>query len=92
MPDVDFFNFFRYLLGAIVTIYATILTLQSLWGWYVYLIGSDRYVALVRRYIIVQALRLRFRAFGGDVLVCLLLCVIFGMIWYLHELLSAGLL
>src|SRR5436853_7849558 len=85
MPQIDFFNFFRIGLGWIVTIYATIVTLQSLWGWYVWLAGSDKYISLVRRYVIVQGLRLRFKAFWGDVLICILLCVAFVILWHAHH-------
>ena len=53
-----------------MTIYATVITLQSLWGWYVWLAGSDRYIGLLRRYLIVHGLRLRFTAFWGDVIIC----------------------
>ena len=84
MPDVDFFNFFRYMLGTIATIYATVLTLQSLWGWYVWLAGQDRYIGLVRRYLIVHGLRLRVKAFWGDVIICVLLCVTFFILWHAH--------
>lgn len=87
MPDIDFFSFFRIALGWLVTVYATLLTAQSLWGWYVYLAGHDRYIGIVRQYIIVQGLRLRFRAFWGDVLICLLLCVVFLMLWRAHHVL-----
>ena len=85
MPKIDLFNFFRYGLGWVVTIYATIITLQSLWGWYVWLAGTDKYISLVRRYIIVQGLRLRFRAFWGDVLICILLTVAFLILWHAHH-------
>ncbi len=84
MWDIDFFDFFRYALGTVVTIYATVITLQSLWGWYVWLAGSDKYISLVRRYVIVHGLRLRFRAFWGDVIICLLLSVAFMILWHAH--------
>src|SRR5258708_736258 len=83
MPDL--FDFFRYALSAVVTIYATIITAQSLWGWYVWLAGSDKYISLVRRYVIVHGLRLRFRAFWGDVILCLLLSFTFILIWQAHR-------
>jgi hypothetical protein len=82
MPDL--FDFFRYSLAWVVTIYASIITLQSLWGWYVWLAGSDKYVSLIRRYVIVHGLRLRIRAFGGDVVICLLLTVAFFLLWRAH--------
>ncbi len=80
----DLFNFFRYVLAIIVTIYATVVTLQSLLGWYVYLAGGDKYASLLRRYLIVHGLRLRFRAFWGDVIICGLLCVVFLILWHAH--------
>ena len=92
MPDIDFFNFWRYLLAVVVTIYATVVTLQSLWGWYVYLAGGDRYISIVRQYVIVHGLRLRFRNFWGDVIICLLLCIAFAVIWKLHLLIEQRML
>ncbi len=86
MPKIDFFDFFRLGLGWVVTIYATIVTAQSLWGWYVWLAGSDKYIGLVRRYVIVQGLRLRFRAFLGDSIICIMLCVAFLILWHAHHL------
>ena len=85
MPDVDFFNFFRWVLGTIVTIYATVLTLQSLWGWYVWLAGSDKYISMARRYIVLHGLRLRFKTFWGDVLICILLGVVYLILWHSYH-------
>jgi hypothetical protein len=85
MPD-DPFNFFRLWLGWLVTIYASIITLQSLYSWAVWLAGQDKYIGMLRRYLIVHGLRLRFRAFWGDVIICLLLCVAFLMMWRAHHL------
>src|SRR5690349_21784378 len=85
MPHIDFFNFFRWVLSLVVTVYATVVTLQSLWGWYVWLTGTDKYVRMVRRYVILHGLRLRFRTFWGDVLVCMLLCVAFLIMWHAHH-------
>jgi hypothetical protein len=84
MPEIDFFHFFRYGVGWIATVYATVVTVQSLYGWYVYLTAADRYTLLMRRYLIVQAVRLRFRMFGGDLLICLLLCAAFVLLWRAH--------
>jgi|SRR5580692_4495818 hypothetical protein len=81
---IDFFDFFRYMLAVIVTIYATVITLQSLLGWYTYLAGGDKYMSMIRRYVIVQGLRLRFTTFWGDVLICLLLMIAFFIIWHAH--------
>ena len=84
MPDVDFFNFWRWLLFIVGSVYATVITVQSLYGWYMWLAGSDKYISIVRQYMIVQGLRLRFKTFWGDVLICLLLCVAFLLIWRAH--------
>jgi hypothetical protein len=81
---IEPFDFFRWVLGIIATVYATVVTAQSLWGWYVWLAGSDKYISMVRRYVIVQGLRLRFKTFWGDVLICLLLCVAFLILWRAH--------
>jgi hypothetical protein len=81
MFEADLFMFFRFWLGWVVTVYATIITAQSLWGWYVWLRGNDKYMTLLRRYLVVHGLRMRFRAFWGDVLVCVLLCIAFLLIW-----------
>ncbi len=86
MPRIDLFNFFRYTLAWVATIYATVITVQSLWGWYVWLMGRDKYIGMLRRYVIVQGLRLKFSTFWGDVLVCLLLSVTFCILWRAHHL------
>jgi hypothetical protein len=84
--DIDYFNFWRYLLSIIVTIYATVVTLQSLWGWYVWFQGHEGMMPLVRRYVMIHGLRLRFKTFWGDVIICVLLCVAFMLLWRLHGL------
>ena len=81
----DLFNFFRYSLAIVATVYATIITFQSLYGWYVWLAGEEKYISLVRRYVIVHGLRLRFKTFWGDVIICVLLCVVFFMLWHAHR-------
>ncbi len=81
---VDFFDLFRWVLATIATVYATVITVQSTWTWYVWLCGNDKYISLARRYLIVHGLRLRVRTFGGDVLVCGLLCGAFLILWYAH--------
>ena len=35
--------------------------------------------------MIVHGLRLRFRTFWGDVLICVLLCVAFLILWHAHQ-------
>lgn len=90
MTDLDPFHFFRLTVAWIATIYASIITLQSLWGWVVYLSGGDRYVTMIRRYVLLHALRLRFKAFWGDVIICILLCIVFFLLWRLHGVIAPG--
>jgi hypothetical protein len=85
---VDFFNFFRWTLGTVVTIYATVVTWQWLYGWWVYFRGKGRYLSLMRRYVLVQGLRLRIKTFGGDVLVCILLTVVWVLLLRAHQLVA----
>ena len=84
MPDIDFFNFWRWLLFIVGSVYFLVVSGQSLYEWYVWLSGGDKYISIVRQYVIVQGLRLRFKTFWGDVLICLLLCVSFMLIWRAH--------
>jgi hypothetical protein len=81
---LDFFDLFRWVLATIATVYATVVTVQSCWTWYVWLCGTDKYIGLARRYLLVHGLRLRVRTFGGDVLVCALLCATFLILWHAH--------
>jgi hypothetical protein len=85
MPDIDLFNFFRWWLGWIVTIYASILTAQSLYGWFIWLTGQDKYIGMLRRYLIVHGLRLRFRTFWGDAIITVLLTIVFLIMWKAHH-------
>jgi hypothetical protein len=85
---VDFFNFFRYALSTVVTIYATIITLQFLYGWYVYLSSEGKYYSMMRRYLMLHGLRIRIKTFGGDVLVCILLTVVMVLLLRAHQLVA----
>ena len=90
MFDIDFnwdlLKFFRFWLGWAVTIYVTILTVQWLWGWVVWLRGQDRYIGMLRRYLLVHGLRLRFKTFWGDLIICILLTVAFFLLWHAQNL------
>ncbi len=88
MPQIDFFNFWRFGLSWVVTVYATIITVQGLWGWYVWLAGEDKYFSMVRRYVILHSLRLRILRLGPDVLICVLLTVAFFILWHAHHVMN----
>lgn len=87
MPEIDLFNFFRWGLSIVVTVYCTVIMAQQSYQWYVWLATNDRYIAMMRRYLIVHGLRLRFRTFWGDVLICLLLCIVFALLAVAHSIL-----
>jgi hypothetical protein len=77
----DLFRFYSNVLAIALWLYFAIITVQSIWGWYRFLAGKDKYTSILRRYILVQGLRLRFRRFWGDILICVLLTVAFFLIW-----------
>jgi hypothetical protein len=89
MSEPDLFNFFRWALFIFVSIYCTLITVQSLWSWYVWLATNDRYIAILRRYVIVHGLRLRFGTFWGDVLICGLLCIVFVLMMWAHAIIRS---
>ena len=88
MPDFDFFNFFRWVLGTVVTIYATVITVNWALGWHQYLSQPGRSISLLGRYLLIHGLRVRLLDFLGDLLICLLLCVTFVMLMYTHTILG----
>jgi hypothetical protein len=88
MSNVDFFNFFRYALGTVVTIYAALITIHWAAGWYKLLMREDRHTSLMRHYLIVSGLRIRLATFWADVLISLLLCVAFLLLWRAHWLIG----
>src|SRR5688500_1210945 len=84
----DLFDLFRWLLGTIVTIYATVVLIQWAWGWWVWLTRPDaayeRHFALLRRYLVVHGLRIRLTSFGRDLLVIVGLCIVFLLLFWAH--------
>jgi hypothetical protein len=77
----DLFDLYRFLLAWVVTIYCVVTTAQWGWGWYVWLSSSDRYIVMMRRYMLLQILRMKFREFWGELLICSLLGVAFWLMW-----------
>jgi hypothetical protein len=80
--DFDLFNFFRSWLGWVVAIYCSIVTARWLWDLLGYVRSTDRTIAMVRRYVAVQLLRIRWRGFWYDLLICVLLTVAFFLLWH----------
>jgi hypothetical protein len=86
---LDPFNFFRWLFFLFVSIYFCVTTFQFLWSWYVWLWQPDRYMTMLRNYVILHGLRLRVRAFWGDAIICVLLATAFVLLWRAHFVLEA---
>ncbi len=84
----DLFDLFRWLLGTVVTIYATVVLIQWAWGWWVWLSRPDaayeRHFAMLRRYLLVHGLRIRLTRFGSDLLVLVGLCIVFLLLFWAH--------
>ena len=45
-------------------------------------------MSVIRQYVIVHGLRLRFKTFWGDVLICVMLCAAFFILWYAHHVIN----
>ena len=79
--DPDLLRLFSNLLAGLLWVYFAVVTIQSLWWWVAWLAGKDKYTSILRRYLVVHGLRLRLRSFVGDIVICILLCVAFFLIW-----------
>ncbi len=66
LADRDSFELYRLMLGTVCTIYALVVTSRTLWGWIVHLSHLDRQTKMLRQYVIVQLLRLRWKRFAGE--------------------------
>ena len=84
----DLFHLFRWLLGIVVTVYATVVTAQVAWDWWVWLTrpdeGMERPFAMLRQYVLIHGLRLRAVRFWHDLIVIIGLCVIFVLLMWAH--------
>jgi hypothetical protein len=88
MPDIDLFNFYRWALATVVAIYATLVTVQWALGWYKYLSQPVRGLSMLSRYLQVAGLRMSLLRMSGDLLICVLLCVIFVMLCHAHGIMA----
>ena len=83
MPDIDIFDFCRYLLSLVVTIYVMIYTARTIWGHLVWFRSSRRF-SVMGHYAVVLLLRARLRRFGGELLQIGMMLVLLGAIVGLH--------
>ena len=84
----DLFDLFRWLLGTVVTVYATVVTGQWAWSWWIWLTrpqaGYEKHFSMLRRYLVLHGLRIRIRSFWGDLLMIGLLSVAFVLLFIAH--------
>lgn len=85
LAQYDLFQFFRWQLAVILTIYAGITTGQWLLGWLKWF-ASSRQTAVLGRYASVLLLRIKFRRFAMELLQIVALLVAFGFVVYLNHL------
>ncbi len=64
--DYDLFDFWRLFLATAGAIYTIAMTVRTLRGWIVSFSAPDRQTVVMRRYVIVQLLRLRLARFAGE--------------------------
>ena len=84
LADLDLFVTFRWTLATVCTIYAVVVTVQSLWDWLAWF-SSSRETAVLGRYTLVLLLRLRLRRFGWELLQIVGLVILFTGVVYLHR-------
>jgi len=63
----DLFEFYRFLLALLVGVYCVVKLISFLWRWHRF-DSRYRWAPLVRRYVVVQLLRIRVRRFVLDFL------------------------
>jgi len=83
--SIDLFYFWRWLLCVICTIYWAVQLGQSLWRWYQYLWADYRPAALMRKYIVVQFLRIRLHRFTLELVQIAVLVLSFLAVTWAHR-------
>ncbi len=80
------FELFRWFLAVVCTVYATVLTIQWLWGWLKYF-GTSRQTAILGRYATLLLVRIRLRRFALELVQIVALTVLFFYIVHWNHLL-----
>lgn len=84
LAELDFFHFYRRLLGLVCCVYAALRLLQALKPWIMEDQTERPMTAWLRRYIITQLMRARFRHFAWDFLQVGFLVALCAYILSLH--------
>lgn len=85
MLEVDLFGFYRWILFLIGTVYTIVVTGRSVLSWLEWLWSPERWSGPLRRYVLVQALRIRFRRFTLELAEIAALAGAFAVLVWLHR-------
>ncbi len=88
--DFDLFFIYRKLLVIFCTVYTAIRITQSLWRWLEYFYTPEKTRKLMRGYLAVQLLRVRWVKFWREYLQIVLLCGIILLLIHLHKYIGNG--
>lgn len=80
----DLFEFYRFLLAALLCIYGTIKLVSFIWQWQGFAAEGRGGVTLAARYLLILLLRLRFRRFALDLIEVSGLVAILAVLLRLH--------
>jgi hypothetical protein len=84
VPDFNLFGFYRFVLSVMVGSYAAVRLGLFLWRWRLFGTEDSRSLGLLRRYAVVQLLRVRFFRFAGQLAVIAVLLAIFALLVDMH--------
>jgi hypothetical protein len=89
LASYDLFQFYRWELAVVLTIYAGVITGQWLLGWLKWF-GSSRQTAVLGRYASVLLLQIKIRRFAWELLQIVALLAAFGLVVYWNHLIVMG--
>jgi hypothetical protein len=85
--DLDLFACYRWLLAIVCTVYTVVRLVQTAHGWIVYFWSPYPRIGVLRRYALLQVLRIRVRRFTLDLLqIAGLTAALFALLWLHHRL------
>ncbi len=84
LGDLQIFATFRWLLAIVCTVYAIVVTLQTLRNWLLYFMSSRRY-QILGRYTLALLLRVRARQFALELLQIGGLLAVLVLLVYAHK-------
>ena len=80
MPELNLFGFYRFVLSVMVGSYAAVRMVLFLWRWRLFGTEDSRGLGLLRRYAVVQLLRVRFFRFAGELSIIAALLAVLALL------------